>query len=148
MLEFERTQEYGLHIDKSLKAMRIKKCPIQLRGNMVVADELESSGRIRIFENTGGVLYLQTDDCDMDYDANLVQIAEIAVSVHEDERKVELEKIYCEYGYNEELVPVLLEQVINFADFYNYGFSVPVSQKKQWKPSEFSRGRAIANVIS
>ena len=147
MLDFDCIKEYGLPIEESLRSMRIRKYPVQLNENMIFLDRLESLGTINILENTGGVLNLPVDmePCGMEHITNAVQVAEIKISVFQDERKVQLDRLYCEYGYDEELVPVLLEQVINFSDFYNYMFCIPnLKVHKQQARSAFGRGKAIA----
>lgn len=147
MLDFDCTKEYGLPMEESLRPMRIRKHPVQLNENMIFWDRLETLGIIRIFENTGGALNLSVDidTCGMECITNAVQLAEIKVLVFTDQRKVQLDRLYCEYGYDEELVPVLLEQVINFSDFYNYMFCIPnLKGHKQQAQSAFGRGKAIA----
>lgn len=147
MLDYEHGKEYGLPMDESLRLMRIRRYPVQLGENMIVVDRLEASGTIRIYENTGGALNvpMDMDAYGMECNTNVVKVAEISVSVTSEEKRVELDRLYCEYGYNDELVPALLDQVMNFADFYNYRFSIDLRKKhKHQAQLAFSRGRAIA----
>lgn len=151
MFEYDYTKEYGLPMDESLKQMRIRKHPMQLGGDMVVIDQLEKFGTIRIYENTGETLYMPADmeACGMECNKEVVQAAEMRVTVFPDEKKVQVDRIYCEYGYNDELVPALLEQAMNFAGFYNYRLSILDLRKKhkrQERPA-FSRGRFLADSM-
>lgn len=104
-------------MDESLRVMRIKKNPIWLKEDIICNDQIESKGIIQILEYTGGGLFIPVDHFGMEQDTNAVMVAEMKVSVFLENRKVHIDRIYHEYGY-EELVSILMEQVLNFADFY------------------------------
>lgn len=146
MLDYDYTKEYGLPMNESLRLMRIKKYPVQLSENMIVIDQLEFSGTIKVYENIGGTIQMPIGICDIECNRDVVQIAEIRVLVFKDGRYVQLDRLFCEYGYGDEIAPVLLEQVINFADFYNYKFRISDPLKKQKQPT-FCRGRVIADIL-
>ena len=118
-------------MDESLRAMRIKKNPIRLKENIICNDQIESKGIIQILEYTGGGLFIQVNHFGTEQDTNAVMVAEIKVSVFLEERKVHIDRIFHEYGH-EELVSILMEQVINFADFYccSINFSDRLNNKK------------------
>lgn len=148
MLEFDYTKEYRLPMDISLRMMRIRKHPIKFDENMVIEDQLEATGTIKVYEKNGGNLHMpmDTDTHDVECNTDVVQIAELKVSIFHDEKRVHLDKLYCEYGYSDELAPLLLEQAVNFADFYNYEFRFLDLRKKRKQPA-FSKGRAIADMM-
>ena len=130
MLDFDYTKEYSLPMDESLRTMRIKRNPVRLEEGLVCNDQLESKGVIQIMEYTGGGLYIQIDpnSNSTEQTSNVVMVAEITVDIDLGEREVHVKRIYYEYGHDE-LVPILLGQVVNFADFYNCRISISDPRK-------------------
>lgn len=122
MLNYDHNKKYGLPMDESLKQMRIRRNPIQLEEGLICNDQLESKGIIQIMEYIGGP-YIAADSLGMEQGVNAVMVVEITVSVAWEERKVHISSIRCEYGHDD-LVPLLIGQVVNFADFYNCRVSI------------------------
>lgn len=148
MFEYDQSKKYGLPMDGSLRALRLRKYPVQLGEGIIMADQLESLGTIRIFESISGAGNVPVDAVNVEYGMNAVQVAEMAVSVSQDEGMVHLNRIYCEYGYEDELVPVLMEQLMNFADFYDFMLSSTIRKKhKRQEEAVYSRGKAVAKLI-
>lgn len=116
MLGYDAARNYGLQMDESLRPLRIKKNPIKLDEGLVCNDQLESKGIIQILEYTGESLYIQADTDDMGHETGAVMVAEVTVSVDLKERVVCIDRIYHEYGHDE-LVPILMGQISNFAVF-------------------------------
>ena len=149
MLDYDYTKEYGMPIDESLRLLRMKKYPMQLDESIIMVDRLESSGTIKIFESISE----SADDVIRDISnveccLNAVQVAEVVVSINQDERKVYLDRFFCEYGYEDKLVPILMEQVVNFTKFYNIKLSLPLRKKhKQQGQTVCERGKAVAKII-
>lgn len=131
MLEFECVKKSSLPMDESLRAMRIRRNPVQIEEGVICNDQLESRGVIQIMENTGGGLYIPIDNFAMEQDTNVVMVAEIRVSVFLEDRRVHINRVFYEYGH-EEFVETLMGQVLNFADFYccSVCFSDRQSDKK------------------
>lgn len=117
MLEYDAAGNYGLAMEESLRPLRIKRNPIRLDEGLVCNDQLETKGIIQILEYTGGSLYIQVDTDNMGYEAGAVMVAEVTVSTDLNERVVYVDRIFYEYGHDE-LIPVLMGQISNFADFY------------------------------
>lgn len=117
MLEYDAARNYGLPMEESLRPLRIKRNPIRFDEGLVCNDQLESKGIIQILEYTGGSLYVQLDADVMGHEANAVMVAEVTVSADLKERVVYVDRIFYEYGHDE-LIPVLMGQISNFADFY------------------------------
>lgn len=117
MLEYDAAGNYGLAMEESLRPLRIKRNPIKLDEGLVCNDQLETRGIIQILEYTGGSLYIRVDTDNMGHEAGAVMVAEVTVSVNLKERVVYIDRIFHEYGHDE-LIPILVEQVTNFADFY------------------------------
>ena len=149
MLDYDYTKEYGMPIDESLRLLRMKKYSMQLDEGIIMIDRLEASRTITIFESISE----SADDVIRDISnveccLNAVQVAEVVVSINQDEKKVYLDRIFCEYGYEDELVPILMEQVVNFTKFYYFKLSLPVRKKhKQQEQTVCERGKAVAKII-
>lgn len=118
MLEYDAARNYGLSMEESLRPLRIKRNPIKLDEGLVCNDQLETKGTIQVLEHTGRSLYIQVDIDNMGHEANAVMVAEVTVSVDLKERVVYVDRIFYEYGHDE-LIPILMEQIFNFADFYS-----------------------------
>jgi len=117
MLEYDAAWNCGLPMEESLRLLRIKRNPIKLNEGLICNDQLETKGTIQVLEHTGGSLYIQVDTNNMGHEAGAVMVAEVTVSVDLKERVVYIDRIYHEYGHDE-LVPILMGQISNFADFY------------------------------
>ena len=104
--------------DASLKMMRIKEHPFEVsEGNLIVDDELEMEGTLKLYENTGGSIYLSMEPANMN---NLALVAEAEI---EDlgENKLWVKRIFNEFGYDELWNP-LVDQLQYFAKFYGFIF--------------------------
>ncbi|MDE7203163.1 MAG: hypothetical protein K2O91_14955 [Lachnospiraceae bacterium] len=141
MLDFDYTKEYSMPMEESLRPMRIKKNPIQLEEGLVCNDQLEAKEIIQIMEYTGGSLYIQVDPNGAEQENNVVMVAEVTVLIDPEERVVKINRIYHEYGHDE-LVPILLGQVLNFADFYNC--SISISDPRKARKLAISRGNIFS----
>lgn len=145
VLDFDYTKEYSMPMSENLKPLRIRRNPIQLGEGLICNDQLESKGLIQALEYTGGSLYIPVDAGGTGQETNAVMVAEVTVSVDLEERKVHINRIFCEYG-QDDLVPALMGQVSNFADFY--GCQVCISDPRQVEKLRFqaavSSGRATA----
>lgn len=95
---------------------RISEHPFQI-GNMVVVDQLETKGILRIFkpEKEKPVHFQYTDSGYFITGADLV--GEISVFFMKNENAVLVNEIFSEKGY-ENLKKAMLEQVDHVADFY------------------------------
>lgn len=106
--------------DQSMKLIRINEHPFEcgadsFAANLLIDDRLELEGTLKLYENTGGCIYLFQEPFMMGSTA-LVAEAEIE-KIDKDELKVK--KIFYEYGYDE-LVHPLVDQILYFARFYGY----------------------------
>ena len=116
--EFDSTKECSLPMEESLRPMRIRSNPVRIGEGLVCNDQLESRGIIQILEHTGDTLYVMADTSGMIPEmVEAVMVAEVKISVCLRRREVYIDRIFHEYGQGG-LVPVLLEQVQGFADFY------------------------------
>lgn len=100
-----------------LKEMRLNGHRLQLGGNFIIDDRLESEGTIRIFEYIGGCLYLEPEHLFL---KNAPVVAGISISRSGD--SLMLKKVSCGHGH-EESIPLLMNQVGHFADFYGYAMN-------------------------
>lgn len=117
LVDFDGKKEYGMLIEESLRPMRIKRNPIRLGEGLVCNDQLETKGIIQILEYTGGSLYIQIGTESTGQNTDAVMVAEVTVSINLKEKVVYIDRIFHEYGHDE-LIPILVGQVTNFADFY------------------------------
>lgn len=123
MIDVDFTKEYRLPISESLRKMRFQRSTMDCGQNIFVEDRLESEGIIKIYEYIGGTFYLPINANEMNIFRNhVVPIAGISVTIV-DEEKVQIDKIFCEYGYDE-YIPKIMEQIMNFADFYGLKVSI------------------------
>ena len=114
-------------INDGMKWVRIKEHPFGAsEGNLVVDDYLETEGKLKIYENVGGSIYLFLEPSVMD---NLALVAE-AVVEEIGEKKLWMKRISYEYGYDELRNP-LVKQVQHFADFYGYALAALDLRKKR-----------------
>lgn len=108
-------------LDDSLRLMRIKEHPIQSKGNPLIVDQLER-GFLRIYEYTGGSIYILGDDIEMKHCNNVALVAELTVTVRPEKKEVRLNRIFNEFGYD--YVHLLTCQLIHFAGFYGYSVAL------------------------
>lgn len=143
MLNYDYTKEYSLPIDTSLKTMRIRLSPsIELEDeNMYVVDMLEESGVFRIMEHIGNTLCMPTD-AEQAGTANAVFLAEIKVSVLPERKDIiKVDSIIYEFGYDE-LIHILVQRVLYFANFYGYEVSIlNLKKNHQTKKAYIAVGR-------
>lgn len=143
MLNYDYKKEYSLSIEPSLRTMRIKMSPsVELENdNMFIVDDLESTGVIKIMEHISGTLCMPIEaDKIGDCTANVVFLAEIRVSVLPD-AKLKVDSILYEYGYDE-LLHILMQRVLYFANFYGYEVSIlNLKKNHQTKKAYIAVGR-------
>lgn len=113
--------ENGIMMDDSLRLMRIKEHPIQSDENLQIVDQLER-GFLRIYEYTGGSIYILGDDIEMNYCNNVALVAELTVTIRPEKREVRLNRIFNEFGYD--YVHLMTCQLIHFADFYGFSLAL------------------------
>ncbi|MCM1258607.1 MAG: hypothetical protein NC307_12225 [Roseburia sp.] len=104
-------------MDDSLRMMRIRERPIHSDENLLVMDWLEK-GFLRLYEYTGGSIYISGDAAGVNTDNNVAMVGELTVSLLPERKEVKLEKIFSEFGY--EFGDLLKDQLRHFADFYGY----------------------------
>ncbi|MCM1259318.1 MAG: hypothetical protein NC307_15945 [Roseburia sp.] len=109
--------ENNLLMDDSLRLMRIKERPIHSDENLLVMDWLEK-GFLRLYEYTGGSIYISGDAAGVNTDNNVAMVAELTVSLLPERKEVKLEKMFSEFGYG--FGELLKDQLRHFADFYGY----------------------------
>lgn len=97
-----------------LRELRINGCRIQLGGDFIIDDRLESEGTIRVSEYIGGCLYLKPETLFLE---NAPVVAGISIS--RSGELLVLKKVFCEHGH-EGFIPLLMEEVGHFAGFYGY----------------------------
>ena len=112
--------------------MRISNHPLQLQEPMIVIDNLESEGYLRIFEpNTNGAIYVQ-HMIGGDYVKGATLVGEINIQLMKEEKGVLIEDVYCKEGH-EKLAYAMIDQVKYFVSLYNQfdkvGFSDSVFRK-------------------
>lgn len=122
MFEFDHTKEYGLPFSDCLRKQRISRYPLQVDENIIVYDRLENEGTIRLYDYLGGVFYTPMDSYEMDHCKNAVLVAEIAISIREEEKEIHVDRLFCEYGYDFE--HVLFRQVLALANLFNFRVSI------------------------
>ena len=125
MMNFDITKEYRLPISESLRGMRIAKCLLDCGDGIFVDDRLETESFIKIYEYLGGTFYVPMSAGELEHSSKVVPIAGIKVSVKEAEQIVQVDKIFCEFG-SEEYIAKLLQQVMDFADFYSLKVSINI----------------------
>lgn len=102
-----------------LRGLRLTGNRLQLGGDFIVDDKLESEGTLKISEYIGGCLYLEPEYLFME---NAPVVA--GVSISRSGGSLMLKEVFCELGH-EGLIPLLAGQVRHFAEFYGYGVDFP-----------------------
>lgn len=100
-----------------MRELRLNGHRLQLAGDFIIDDRLESEGTLRISEYIGGCLYLEPEPLFLE---NAPVVAGISISKSED--FLILKEVSCEHGH-EEFIPLLMKQVAHFAGFYGYQVS-------------------------
>lgn len=123
MFNYDYKKEYHLLIEPSLREMRLNMAPkAQLGENMFIVDRLESAGVVKVMEHIQGAC-VPIDAEGLDGCTDAVTLAEIRVSAHPETKEVLIGRIFFEYGFDD-LVHVLMERILFFADFYGYKVSI------------------------
>jgi len=120
----------GTLID-SMQLLRLSEYPIHIEENLIVVDNLEE-GTLKLYEYTGGILNIHQLFTDDDNCMNATLVAEISITYEDQNGNINIEKIFCCYGY-EKLAVSLIYQVVNFARFYECCKSVVISEKEREK---------------
>lgn len=123
----------GMLIDP-MQSMRISECPINIKENLIVFDNLEA-GTLRIYEQMDGPVNVQQLFTRYNSVKNAVLIAEIVINSNWRNEGVFIHKISCEHGY-ENLVNPMIEHILNFADFYDCYNTIGISDREyeKWFP--------------
>lgn len=98
-----------------LRELRLNGHRLQLGGDFIIDDKLESEGTLKIFEYIGGCLYLEPEYLFLE---NAPVVAGISIS--RSGNSLILKEVFCEHGHGE-FIPLLMKQVRHFAEFYCYG---------------------------
>lgn len=117
----------GLLMD-SMQLMRIEEHPIEIDENLIVIDNLEA-GTLRLYEHTNGSLNVQQLFIGYGNIKGAVLVGEIIINALWKEEGVFIHKIFCEYGY-EKLVNPMINQILYFTNFYDCYNSVGISDKE------------------
>lgn len=117
MMDIDFLKEYRLPVCDSLREMRIQSHPIDYGNNIFVDDRLESNNYIKIYEYLGGTLYIPTSVDELKHSSKVVPVAGIKVSIQKKEQVVQVDKIFCELGY-EDFIAKLMQSVMDYATFY------------------------------
>lgn len=143
MLNYDYKKEYSLPIDATLRPLRLKMSPpVQLENeNMFVVDELES-GLIKVMEHIDGTLCIPIEADGINSGTNVVTLAEIKVSVNPEAKKVQVGRFSFEYGFDD-LIHVLMERILYFAQFYDCTVSI-LNLKKQH--GAYSKKTSVATL--
>lgn len=96
---------------------RIAEYPIQIKGNMIVLDKLESGNLLIYKPDAEGPVYVQHSS-DGSYVMGATRVGEIEISVFMEEKGVIIEKLTCEKGY-EYLAKPMINQIEHFVKFYD-----------------------------
>ncbi len=105
-----------------LAEMRKRELPINAGDSLLIIDRLEEQGILEAYEYIGGCLYLGPG---YSLSGNAPLVA--GVSIKKSGKSLKIDKTFHEYGH-EGLVPLLVEQVLHFAEFYGYGIGTPEFQ--------------------
>ncbi len=99
-----------------MQSMRILGHPFKTERNVIVLDSLET-GSLSVYEPiAGNPLFVEhsSDECIV---KGAALVGEIGVVILSEEKKVIIDELYCEYGY-EELEESMMEQVQHCIRFY------------------------------
>ena len=95
---------------------RISKYPLQIKGNMVVLDDLER-GTLSIYEpDTDGPVYVQY--LDQHYIKGATLVGHLSISIVTEEKGILITELNCEEGH-EDLAKPMMDHVQHFVDFYD-----------------------------
>lgn len=111
----EAVGKVGPGLDDGTRMIRILEKPVKTAEAVIVDDRLETEGTLRLYECTGGPVYLDPPRA-----GNMAEIAGISID-KTNGAEVRVSRIFCEYGH-EEFVPELVGQARHFAEFYGYSF--------------------------
>lgn len=118
MMDMDFTKEYRLPVCDSLREMRIQSHPMDYGNNIFVDDRLESDNYIKIYEYLGGTFYIPTSADELKHSSKVVPVAGIKVSIKEEEQVVQVDKIFCEFGYEDFIAKLMQQAIMDFATFY------------------------------
>lgn len=99
--------------------------PVKSDGGLIVDDRLEEEGSIRLYEYTGGILYIP-DVLPGQEGAVPVAGAEI---IQNGAGGLKVKRMFHEYGHGG-LVQIIVGQILYFADFYGYAGVESLDLKK------------------
>lgn len=96
---------------------RITKHPLQIKGNMIVLDKLES-GYLLIYKPNADVpVYVQFLS-DGSYVMGATRVGEVEINTLMEEKGVIIKELTCKKGY-EYLAKPMIDQVEHFVEFYD-----------------------------
>lgn len=101
---------------EELREMRLSGHRMEPGQDLLIEDRLEGKGCLRIYEYTGGCVYLEPE---------LLEKAPLVAGIELEkmgEKGVRVKKIFYEYGH-EDLVSAMVEQVKYFVEFYGFNLT-------------------------
>lgn len=118
----------------SIQLKRIKNHPMQIDGNLLVFDSLET-GLLRIYGQMDGPVCIQQLFSRFDATRNAVLVAEAVINSIWDKNAVFIHKLNCEHGH-EALIQPMIEHILDFADYYRCYQLVRISAQEynEWLP--------------
>lgn len=136
----------GIILD-ALQLNRIAEHPIRINESFIINDNLES-GTLRVYEPTGGSLNIQQLYTGYGHVSGAVLVLEVTINgVFKDEtinngfkeeEGVFIHKIFCEYGY-ESLIQPVIYQILHFAGFYMSHPLIRISDREYEKWVSYSQ---------
>lgn len=122
MFKYEPEKEYGLPFGDCLREIRLSRYPLKVDENIMVYDRLESEGVIRLYEYLGGGFCIPLNLHEMEFCKNVVLVAEMSIVVRNETKEIQIERLFCEYGY--EFEHELFKQVMVLANLFDFRVSV------------------------
>ena len=87
----EDEEQRNVLSDNNLRLMRIREQPIHSDESLLVVDQLER-GFLRLYEYTGGSIYISEEDAEMIGGTNAVMVAELTVSLRPGKKEVKIDR--------------------------------------------------------
>lgn len=135
------TKSCRLLMDTSLRKNRLKEHPLQIPGDIIIYDRLETEGVLLLYEYTGDAFYMPMDYEELKECENLTFVAGISVSVFKNENLVFVDRYFSYYG-QEEYAEKLFGYIDSFAEFYGYSTGI-LDIRKGTAPDDIRKCRCI-----
>lgn len=105
--------------DGCTRERRLKKHPINIKGDYIIVDRLEIDGTLKLFEYLGGPMYTPFNPERME---NVALVASAKINLNHQSKEVRMGKVNCNYGYD--FWGAMIRHVLQFADFYGYSVAL------------------------